>query len=714
MLPMLLSLYRKSGRLLVLMLPALLLMGGLSHAYDTDDPVYWTGDDGVVRFYGQGSGTVHHAPTAKRASKKRGAASKQSGRAATSKKRASKNTQQKSSSPSGEKVNVPYQNTQTEAGGKAPEGGATPAPAAASGGAPIQNPSASPQEEPQGPPGITDTLGDFLGTGAGLYILIGLGALLVIWLIVRSKQGKKGAGDSTPKPPKEPKAPKPPKQKPEPKVKGKKGAAVPPPPAHAASAPPPVATAGAVFCEVCGAANDPNAAFCESCGSSMAPAAPAAASAPAPAPPPSAAPSESVFCPTCGAKNDPSAKFCEECGATLHEDHADTAKVQPPAATAPLPGSPVIEENIVICGSCGAPNDPSAKFCEECGEAFSPPGGADGGGSDMAFSPAPGSGLPPPAHETELAPSEEPFVPEPEPETHDAMEAEPEREPVFEMEPEPEPVYELEPAYEPEPTYEPEPAPEPIAQSSEPYTEPEPVFEPKPSYESEPTYEPEPVAHSPEPLPEPSNPFEDMGQGGMGDASVFLGDAHDPMGMGLPAPVDSAFGVPESSDSSVDFDSFQEEVTGIFDDTPSDGHEEHHHEETIVAEAPAPVEHVAHPAYDVDDLNIHPPASYMAELGEAPIEEHVEQFEYQEEAHMEQPHEAQDPNSYGEASESWSEGPPDHFEEQAPATDYHHEDLTPPEPVSSEGEVQCPLCGENNPASSALCFNCGADLGALS
>ena len=54
--------------------------------------------------------------------------------------------------------------------------------------------------------------------------------------------------------------------------------------------------------------------------------------------------SDELVCAVCGATNDASRKFCDECGTPLG----------------------------VVCASCGATNRPAARFCGECGTAFGP------------------------------------------------------------------------------------------------------------------------------------------------------------------------------------------------------------------------------------------------------------------------------------------------------------------------------------------------------
>jgi len=57
-------------------------------------------------------------------------------------------------------------------------------------------------------------------------------------------------------------------------------------------------------------------------------------------------------CPSCGKPNPPKTKFCNECGAKLPEQAA--------------PGLPPAGPE-GVCPSCGKPNPPKTKFCSECG-----------------------------------------------------------------------------------------------------------------------------------------------------------------------------------------------------------------------------------------------------------------------------------------------------------------------------------------------------------
>ena len=63
------------------------------------------------------------------------------------------------------------------------------------------------------------------------------------------------------------------------------------------------------------------------------------------------------ICPSCGAPNDPANRFCEQCGARLVEAAAP-APAEVPAATAP---------SAIACPTCGAPVLPGEAFCDDCG-----------------------------------------------------------------------------------------------------------------------------------------------------------------------------------------------------------------------------------------------------------------------------------------------------------------------------------------------------------
>lgn len=71
-----------------------------------------------------------------------------------------------------------------------------------------------------------------------------------------------------------------------------------------------------------------------------------------------------VTCPTCGAHNDPSASFCDQCGASLQGLSAASA----PAVYAPPPA--VANFGGAVCPQCGAQVIPGEMFCENCGAAL--------------------------------------------------------------------------------------------------------------------------------------------------------------------------------------------------------------------------------------------------------------------------------------------------------------------------------------------------------
>src|SRR6188508_3323544 len=71
-----------------------------------------------------------------------------------------------------------------------------------------------------------------------------------------------------------------------------------------------------------------------------------------------------LTCSNCGTQNDPSRKFCLECGQRLAHD----------------------------CPNCGAANPPGAKFCGECGTNLGPGMSATGPGTDASIPRAPRGG----------------------------------------------------------------------------------------------------------------------------------------------------------------------------------------------------------------------------------------------------------------------------------------------------------------------------------
>ncbi len=64
-----------------------------------------------------------------------------------------------------------------------------------------------------------------------------------------------------------------------------------------------------------------------------------------------------ITCPVCGAQNDPSNRFCDQCGALLDSTHAAAATLvsPPPAATT------------ITCPECNTTALPGQAFCDNCG-----------------------------------------------------------------------------------------------------------------------------------------------------------------------------------------------------------------------------------------------------------------------------------------------------------------------------------------------------------
>jgi pSer/pThr/pTyr-binding forkhead associated (FHA) protein len=73
------------------------------------------------------------------------------------------------------------------------------------------------------------------------------------------------------------------------------------------------------------------------------------------------------ICPTCGAQSPEGAAFCDECGASLQSLPSNLV-TQPPTAQAAQP-PPLVSSTPVAtnCPVCGAPTQPGAMFCENCG-----------------------------------------------------------------------------------------------------------------------------------------------------------------------------------------------------------------------------------------------------------------------------------------------------------------------------------------------------------
>ncbi len=66
------------------------------------------------------------------------------------------------------------------------------------------------------------------------------------------------------------------------------------------------------------------------------------------------------FCKNCGASNDPSKKYCCECGAPLNSTEEKPGDVNGAAGAGENARKP-------FCSACGTPYSPGAKFCKECG-----------------------------------------------------------------------------------------------------------------------------------------------------------------------------------------------------------------------------------------------------------------------------------------------------------------------------------------------------------
>ncbi|HIW14423.1 MAG TPA: zinc ribbon domain-containing protein [Firmicutes bacterium] len=159
----------------------------------------------------------------------------------------------------------------------------------------------------------------------------------------------------------------------------------------------PQAPAGPV-CVNCGAPLEPGALFCGNCGTRQPAAQPAPQAAPQPAPAPVAEepaapvqppvtepqapavqePTAGGVCVCCGSPLEPGAPFCGVCG--MRQDVAPAAEVptEPEMPVAPVepeqpaaPEVPVAPEapaaTAAICPCCGAPLEPGAPFCGNCG-----------------------------------------------------------------------------------------------------------------------------------------------------------------------------------------------------------------------------------------------------------------------------------------------------------------------------------------------------------
>ncbi len=69
-----------------------------------------------------------------------------------------------------------------------------------------------------------------------------------------------------------------------------------------------------------------------------------------------------IVCHICGAQNDPSNRFCDQCGARL--DHASSNAAAGAAETGEQPAA----VQPVTCPGCGAPALPGQAFCDNCGQ----------------------------------------------------------------------------------------------------------------------------------------------------------------------------------------------------------------------------------------------------------------------------------------------------------------------------------------------------------
>jgi hypothetical protein len=72
-------------------------------------------------------------------------------------------------------------------------------------------------------------------------------------------------------------------------------------------------------------------------------------------------------CPKCGAQNDPSNHFCDQCGFRL-----DAASAAAPAAAPAAPAAPAAAGASLTCANCGAAIVPGEAFCDTCGSAQPP------------------------------------------------------------------------------------------------------------------------------------------------------------------------------------------------------------------------------------------------------------------------------------------------------------------------------------------------------
>jgi membrane protease subunit (stomatin/prohibitin family) len=94
----------------------------------------------------------------------------------------------------------------------------------------------------------------------------------------------------------------------------------------------------------------------------------------APAPKPATPPAPQVACPSCGAQNNASSKFCNQCGAKMTQN-ATCAKcgatLSATAKFCPNCGEKVGGKSAGrVCPNCGKKASPNEKFCSACGTAI--------------------------------------------------------------------------------------------------------------------------------------------------------------------------------------------------------------------------------------------------------------------------------------------------------------------------------------------------------
>ncbi|MBA3945486.1 MAG: zinc-ribbon domain-containing protein [Herpetosiphonaceae bacterium] len=91
-----------------------------------------------------------------------------------------------------------------------------------------------------------------------------------------------------------------------------------------------------------------------------------------------------IACPN-GHLNDPSNRFCDQCGAPLATANAPAASASPTAAAGGAPMHAAISGSI-LCPQCGQENLPGTAFCENCGAQLPPPSPTPTTSSDAAAS----------------------------------------------------------------------------------------------------------------------------------------------------------------------------------------------------------------------------------------------------------------------------------------------------------------------------------------